>query len=152
MSNIISHPLALIGTKLQRSAHTAFVFLRYTLLSLSTSGIDFCIFMLSQSLGATLALSFILARLASILYNFPLSKKAVFQSTRPLWTTLSGYLLLVIINGIAAYFATRWLIQAFSFDATCSKMIAETSLFFVNFVIQRSLVFTGRSPTCDTSF
>ena len=118
--------------------------LRYSFVSITSSLLDFSVFILAQHLGLTLGLSFILSRFASVCYGFPMNRVFVFHSRRRLRIVLTEYLLLVIFSGYFSYVLTAWLIQEIRISSVLSKLIAEVTLFFVNFMVQRTCIFMRR--------
>ncbi|MGA2433716.1 MAG: bifunctional glycosyltransferase family 2/GtrA family protein [Bryobacteraceae bacterium] len=122
-----------------------FVLLRFCMLSLVTAGIDNLIFVLCfYRLGSILP-SQIAGRVVAVAFNYSAARSAVFFSRERHRATLPKYLFLVLASGTCSYVLIRILHAKFDVPVIWAKLIAESSLFIVNFVVQRDFVFTRRS-------
>lgn len=117
------------------------VILKYSLVSLTSSGIDFVIFMIMQHYHYSLVDSVALARLISSSYGYPVSKRFVFHSNRRVLSTLLEYYTLVIVSGLLSYTITKTLIAHTHLQPVIAKAISETLFFITNFVVQKSIIF-----------
>jgi putative flippase GtrA len=121
-----------------------FVLFRFALLSLMTAVIDNIIFLLAFASFGQIALAQAAGRLVAVLFNYGAARRAVFLSRAPHRDTLWRYLLLVTVNGIAAYAGITYLHTRFGWKVLTSKICVEAGLFVVNFALQRDFVFTRR--------
>ncbi|MEN6601393.1 MAG: glycosyltransferase [Bryobacteraceae bacterium] len=123
------------------SMRVGFVLLRFTLLSLATSVLDNLIFLAAFFSTGSIVSSQVAGRAGAILFNYPAARRAVFLSHQRHRKLLPRYLLLVVASGAASY-ALIAVIRSFSaWPVAAAKMIAESILFPVNFIIQREYVF-----------
>ena len=132
------HPLA-------DSMRIGFVLARFTMLSLGTAVLDNFVFSFAVRGGIEAAMAQTLARAAAVLVNYPLARRAVFLSREPHRTTLLRYLALVTASGFLSYRLLTWFEQWFALDILTAKILAESALFLVNFLIQRDWVFVRRA-------
>ena len=126
---------------LRDSLRIGLVLARFSLLSLATATLDNSVFVLGLRAGLTVAGAQIAARMASVVFHYPLARGVVFQSTRSHMATLPLYLGLVAVSGTASYFVLGMLHERLGWTVLGAKLAAETGLFLVNFWIQRDLIF-----------
>ena len=127
--------------RLHHSLKLIHVFVRYSFVALSSSIIDFIVFMVAQYCGVSLGLSFIFSRGVSLSYNFPMSRRFVFQSQRSLWIVAVEYFTLAVTSGYLCFAFTRLLVHDLSMAKLAAKLIAELTLFVINFSIQKIYIF-----------
>ncbi len=137
---------------LRDSMRIGFVLARFTMLSLATAALDNFVFFLAIHGGFAAGGAQILARAAAVLVNYPLARRAVFLSREPHRSTLPRYLALVIASGFLSYQLLRWLEARFGMDVLSAKILAESALFLLNFVIQRDWVFLRRAAAAATDW
>lgn len=118
-----------------------FVFLRFSLSSLSCAAIDFALFALLYAITANLLVSVICSRLISATVNFLLARKVVFKSEGVISRQATQYVLLAA--GILAvnYLAMRVLSEDLGLNVLIAKILIETALFFASFAIQNIFIF-----------
>lgn len=126
------------------SLKIGFVLARFSLLSLATACLDNAVFFVATKGGLAVAVAQVLARMASVMFNYPLARSAVFHSARPHGTTLTRYLLLVAGSGFVSYRVLSYLHEALGWPVLAAKLTAETALFLINFAVQRDLIFSSR--------
>ena len=114
-------------------------FLRYIASSLSASCIDFFIFWVLTGLNANIAAAMLVSRIAGIIFNFTVNRNIVFKSRKNIYFQALKYLTLAGASGVAAYYIILF-IQSY-LPLPASKIIAETSLFLVNYYFQRKKIF-----------
>jgi putative flippase GtrA len=123
-----------------------FVLLRFAALSFLTAILDNTIFLTVFLATRSIWESQIAGRLGAILFNYLLARRAVFQSRERHASTLPKYLALVAVNGLISYAMIGILNSSFQIPVFWSKILAESTLFLLNFAIQRDIIFTrGRS-------
>lgn len=130
---------------LRDSVRISFVLLRFTALSLATALLDNLVFSLLHGSGLGVAAAQAGGRLAAVLFNYPAARRAVFLSREPHRTLLPKYLLLVVASSVASYHLMGLLGSTLALDVLRAKMLAESLLFALNFIIQRDFVFTRRT-------
>ncbi|MBI3209056.1 MAG: bifunctional glycosyltransferase family 2/GtrA family protein [Candidatus Solibacter usitatus] len=118
-----------------------FVLLRFAALSLSTAILDNVVFALLYHFGAQIAVAQLGARAASVCYNYPLVRSAVFTSTQKHRAAFPKYLLLVAFNAVLSYALIVFLQSYVSFGVMPAKLTAESILFIASFALQRDFVF-----------
>lgn len=118
-----------------------FTFARHSLSSLLSAGIDYAVFALVYWLSSSVVFSIFCARVSSVSTNYVLEKFFVFDSKRRVIHTLWQYLLLVVVSGAAASLLINWLAPYVGNRVLVAKMLAESTLFFLNFLIQRYIIF-----------
>jgi glycosyltransferase involved in cell wall biosynthesis len=134
------------------SMRIGFVLARFTMLSLGTALLDNLVFFAGIRGGLAPAAAQIIARGAAILVNYPLARRAVFLSNEPHGSTLARYLALVAASGFASYRLLGWLGHNFGWSIFEAKMLAESALFVLNFVVQRDFVFIRRGHASATDW
>ena len=118
-----------------------FVLLRFTFISLATAVIDNAVFLLMYDHGGSILGSQVWGRLAALLFNYAMARRAVFLAREPHRATVPKYLSLVVLSGAASYGLIRILTHALAMEVLPAKLLAESVLFLINFVIQRDWVF-----------
>lgn len=122
-----------------------FVLFRYILSSAATALFDYLVFLLVLPLtGGSILLSTYLSRAAALCVNYTLVRNLVFDSRTALRRTFPLYLLLVCISGFFSAMIVMGLKSALGLDERLGKLLAETVLYLINFLIQRDFIF--RSP------
>ncbi len=99
------------------------------------------LFLLSRNIAGSMAGG----RLISTLFNFGAAKRVVFSSRGPLQRELAKYVLLVTVSGTLSFGLIRVFTAYLSLSVLRSKLIAESLLFFFNFLVQRDVVFVDGS-------
>ena len=127
---------------LRDSVKIYFSLLRFSGVSFTSAVIDNVIFLLAFRFGLGVAGSQIFGRAVAVPFNYVAARKAVFFSRRSHSETLPRYLLHVLASGLASYELMRMFIASFGWAVVPSKVLAESLLFFVNFIIQRDWVFS----------
>ncbi len=85
------------------------------------------------------------ARVAATTYNYAAVKRLVFASRQSHTRLVPKYLGLVIAAGAVSYMMIAFLAEELGMNVLIAKVLAESILFFPNFVIQRDLVFRRRT-------
>lgn len=122
-----------------------FVLFRYILSSAATALFDYLVFLLILPLtGGSILLSTYLSRAAALCVNYTLVRNLVFDSRTALRRTFPLYLLLVCVSGFLSAMIVMGLKSTLGLDERLGKLLAETVLYLINFLIQRDFIF--RSP------
>jgi putative flippase GtrA len=130
---------------LRDSMRIYFVLLRFSLISILSAALDNLLFYLAIRWGASLPVAQLVSRVVSVLFNYSAVRKAAFHSGEPHRVVLPRYLALVGVNVLLSYAGIRLLTATLPVGLMAAKMLSETLLFFVNFAIQRDLIFTRRA-------
>ncbi len=131
-------------------------FVLFTFASLSSFGVDIGLFALffyrvfHEGAPGRLFWSTILARAASLLFNFLVNRNLVFREGKngvaPLGRSFARYLLLAAFIYVCSYFFTKLAAHLFSgTSVTLLKAIVDLLLFLASFTIQRIAVFARTS-------
>ena len=123
------------------------LFIKYIISALSSFLLDillytFIVKLLPQiDLGVItdIVIASILARIISSIYNFGVNSKVVFKSSNK--KSLSKYFILVIIQMFISAFSVSAIFKVTRINSTLIKVIVDTIIFVINFVIQREWVF-----------
>ncbi len=116
----------------------------YSLSSLLSVIIDFSAFSVMTNSGMEIWLATALGRLASTITNFTINRKIVFKAEDSICRRLIRYLLLVCVSGTISALAVSALDRIFGGKTVILKAIVEALLFFFNFFVQRSFVFSKK--------
>jgi putative flippase GtrA len=127
-----------------------FVLLRYLTSSISAAIVDYFVFVFFWSLGTPLWMCVILGRLVSVILNFSLNYKFVFKQDGVLTKSFFKYITLVVVSGTATYIFTYYFLSKLNIPPPIGKLLAEISIFFANFLIQREWVFKRRTNSTSS--
>jgi putative flippase GtrA len=112
---------------------------------LLTAAIDNGIFILSMHFWPHIAACQAVSRLVAGWFQFTAGKRSVFRSNVRAAPALAKYWTLVVLSGTLSFLLIRLSLSYTSTGVIRAKLIAETILFFVSFVVQRDLVFAHKS-------
>ena len=123
------------------------LFAKYIISSLSSFIVDILLFSLFVSLlpkislhGITeIVVATILARIISATYNFIINSKVVFKNQNK--SSIIKYFVLCVVQMFISAFAVSELFKLLHINSTLIKVIVDTIIFIINFVIQREWVF-----------
>jgi glycosyltransferase involved in cell wall biosynthesis len=137
---------------LRDSMRISLVLFRFSLVALATTVLDNAVFLLAFGAIGSVGPAQILGRLAAAPFNYLSARKAVFLSGEPHRHTLPRYVALLAANGVVSY-ALITLLAAGPFPgALQAKIVAESVLFFVNFLVQRDVVFRRKPRETATDW
>ena len=122
------------------------LFAKYIISSLSSFVVDILLFTLFVKIlpeinlkGITeIFLATIIARILSATYNFIINSKVVFKNQNK--NSIIKYFILCILQMFISAFAVSELYKVLNMDSTLIKVIVDTIIFLINFVIQREWV------------
>lgn len=120
-----------------------FVLLRYFATSLISTLIDNFFFAMFFYFSNSLMLSMILGRAISGIFQFSVNKSIVFKSKKNIYKEAIKYFLVLISVLIISYISTKFLIKI-GISAYLAKLIAETFIFVLTFILQRFFVFNSK--------
>lgn len=125
---------------LRDSLRIYYVLLRYVGSSLLAALVDNLVFFAAFVASANILGSQVLGRAASVSFNYWLNRNSVFFSKAPHRSAFAKYLALVVASGALSYALIRAL-MALGVAVLPAKLCAESLIFFLNFAVQRALVF-----------
>jgi len=118
-----------------------FVLLRFGAVGFLSAAIDNLVYILVyRRLGQVLPAQ-VLGRVVSVCFNYSMVRRSVFFSHQGHKAAFPKYLLLVVASGSVSYAGIAFLSGRFGVSAVAAKLLVETALFFVNFAVQRLLIF-----------
>ncbi len=120
-----------------------FVIFRYTISSLLSALVDFLVFIVVYPLLKNILLSTYASRCISLIVNYNLVSKKVFIGNEQK-NTFVKYISLVVISGTLSSGLIFILKNKIGIPVNISKIISETILYVVNFIVQREVIF--KSP------
>lgn len=120
------------------------VFMRFSISSLLTAFIDYCIFCLCINYNMGILSSIFCGRILAGIFNFSTNKYFVFKSKRKLLTSATMYTLLVVLSGFISWVIIDKIMSNININIYLSKILAEIILYFINFIIQRDIIFNYR--------
>lgn len=118
-----------------------FVFIRYIAGSISSAVVDFVGFVILNLLTHQLFFSIAGARVISGTFNFFICKKMIFKSGGHFSLEAVKYLLLAIFSLGLSYILVLGLSKDYGVNLYLSKIIADISVFLINFTIQKVIIF-----------
>ena len=124
------------------------VFLRFSMISLTSFGIDIVMFTILHYFSGAIFFSTYAARFSSGLVNFLTNRRYVFraESRAPIWRHLTGYVLLAVGIATASAFLVKTLSTSFNGAPALFKIAIDPCLFFISFAVQRYVIFRTRDP------
>lgn len=123
------------------------VFGRYLMVSIGSFLLDISLFTLFYFFSGYIVASTYLARLLSGYFNFYLNKHSVFHShdkQRYLGESI-GYIVLAVFIATLSGIAVNKLVPLTNWHATPVKIVVDTNLFVLSFLVQKFIVFRNRA-------
>lgn len=117
------------------------VIIRFGFSSLLAAVVDYLVFSLCILCGMKILTSIIICRLISGSLNFIVNKKIVFKSQSKYIFSIVLYVLLVFISGGISFVMIDTLSVHYGWNVFLAKLVVESLLYFLNFFIQREIVF-----------
>lgn len=118
------------------------VFIKFGASSIISAIIDYAIFAICIYSDFNILESIIICRLLSASFNFFVNYNYVFASASNYYYSIFLYTILALFSGILSYVFID-LILITDLNVLLAKLIVESFLFFINFIIQRDLIFKG---------
>ena len=126
------------------------LFIKYIISSLSSFILDILLFTLLVNIlpeinlnGITnIVIATIIARIISAVYNFLINSKVVFKNKNK--GSIIKYFILCIVQMFISAFAVSELFKLLHINSRLIKIIVDTIIFIINFVIQREWVFKSK--------
>jgi putative flippase GtrA len=126
------------------------IFVKFFFLSISTTVLDYLVFSLAYYHTREILCSFVIARIASILYNFSLSRYLVFKVKTNLAKQLAKYVVLVAAFMCLSWGLTELLFRLFGLYVVLGKLMSEAGLFLLSWFVQRRFIFTPKGNKTAT--
>jgi putative flippase GtrA len=122
------------------------VLLRFGLMSFLTAVLDNLVFFAVYHFSGSVIRSQIAGRLVALTFNYAGTRTAVFHSQQKHAVVFPKYLALVALNGFVSYQLIGWFSGKLGISVYAGKIVAESILFLLNFILQRDFVFSKRGP------
>lgn len=116
--------------------------IRFALSGLAGAAIDWVGVLSLMALTGNLLVSVVSARVVSALVNFRLNRTLVFGDTGDARTALKRYAALAVAILVANYALLATLVDMLGVPLVLAKLVVETGLFIVSYVVQHRGVFT----------
>src|SRR5262249_8342886 len=126
------------------SARIYFSILRFALSSATSYLVELVLFAAMFAMSGSVLTSQVFSRVSSAFINYFLVRDFVFHSTRKRLSPALSYALVVVFSGSLSYLAQIAILAEFAIHPIYVKILVETVIFFVNFAVLRSYVFTRR--------
>lgn len=91
--------------------------------------------------GHYIWISTVLARIVSIIVNYNINAKLVFKDDDKREFPFFKYISLAVFDMLASALFVTVLVRYFSWDETLTKMLVDSSLFFVGYLVQKLYIF-----------
>lgn len=117
------------------------VIIKYMLASGLSVILDYLAFIVLSYMTDNIWISTYLARALSSVFNFIANKKVVFKSKGNTVRQMILYYMLVIVSATISAAGVYGFKQLFDGNYVISKVIVDTILFFLNYIIQREVIF-----------
>lgn len=121
------------------------LFIKYIVVAISSFFIDIVLFslflMAYNKIGIIypIVASTVTARVLSSIYNYFINAKLVFKKMNKL--SILKYFLLVFVQMWVSAFAVSWICKAIPINPILLKVVVDTFIFIINFIIQREFIF-----------
>ena len=122
------------------------LFFKYIIAAVSSFVLDivlFTIFVNIIPLEQKIIIATVIARIISSIYNFLINAKIVFKKSSK--TSIIKYIILAVTQMLISGYVVTFITNLSKINSTVVKIIVDTIIFVVNFVIQREWVFKTSS-------
>lgn len=122
-------------------------FIKFTASSLASTVVDLVLFailvwFLKPLVPATyITIATVIARIASILVNYNINARMVFSGKDDRTLPFAKYITLAIFDMLASAFFVTILVGYWGWNETVIKMLVDSGLFFVGYLVQRIYIF-----------
>ena len=107
--------------------------------------VDLFIFALCFRLTVNILFSILVGRFTiGPCMNYYMNRKLVFHSAAPGLSSALKYTCLLLVMAFLSFASIRILVDHLTMNVYTAKIVAETFLFLISFVVQRDLVFAGQ--------
>ena len=130
---------------LRDSLRVYLVLVRFSALSMVTAALDNALFIALLEVTPYIGLCQAMSRLSAGSFQFWAAKRGVFRSQAPVAPAMARFWLLSAATGASSYLLMRGLLHFTAIHVVPAKLVAETLMFFVSYVVQREVVFANRA-------
>lgn len=116
-------------------------FIKYSISSLMSVGIDYLFFILASLITDNIWIMVATGRVTSAGINFYVNKKVVFKNSEKMGWQIAKYLFLVCFSGMITGSALKILTSLTGCNIILLKIIVETAMYFFNYKVQKWIVF-----------
>ncbi len=143
-------PISTVYIEQNRSSHfnplkdslkIYFVFIRYSVLSLISAGIDFLLFFLFFHFSKSIPISTAAARILSGIFNFTYCKSLIFKSEQKAFWEAFQYICLAVSSIVLSSLLVSFFFYIAKFNIVASKILSDSMIFLCNFAVQRFWIF-----------
>ena len=121
--------------------------IKFSLSSIVSFVTDYVFFTLFLSIVKNLNTSNIIARVISSIINYSINKEFVFKSKKSLYKSAIQYFLLAVFILIINTIILNVLVIIININPLIAKLLTETILFIISWIIQKNIVFTRQKNT-----
>ena len=121
------------------------LFFKYIISAVSSFLLDILLFTLFVNIikiDQKILVATVFARIISAVYNFVINSKLVFKKGSK--SSIVKYIILSIIQMLISGYAVTYIAKFININSTVIKIVVDTIIFLVNFVIQREWVFKNK--------
>ena len=121
------------------------LFFKYIISAVSSFLLDILLFTILVNIikiDQKIIVATVFARIISAVYNFVINSKLVFKKGSK--SSIIKYIILSIIQMLISGYAVTYIAKFININATVIKIVVDTIIFLVNFVIQREWVFKNK--------
>jgi putative flippase GtrA len=116
---------------------------------MAASLMDYIIFIIGYWVAHNVLISLVFARLVGVICYFLLNKYFVFHSHKKFFSELLNYSFVCVIMVFVTYFGINFFVSYLNWGVIWSKFFIEATLFFVNFLAMRFIVFSNQEDAND---
>ena len=128
-----------------------FVLFRHIGNSLLTALIDYVVFVISFTLGASLLVCMVSGRIVAGSFNFIVGKHFVFKTKANLKFELISYTILTIVLMCISMQGIAFISHYSGISEVIIKPICELTIFAISFLVQRFFIFTSKAEILDST-
>lgn len=118
-----------------------FTFFKYIFSSISSSVVEYLIFLLLVYKTDNIFISTYIARFVSSVFNFTINKKVVFRSKQNTVISVIKYYMLVVASATLSAFLVNYLVTLLGNGVEWIKIVVDSTIFILNYIIQRRWIF-----------
>ena len=122
-------------------------FIKFSMSSLGSTAVDLVLFAILIFFLRDIApqqyifYSTVLARIVSVIVNYMINAKLVFKDEEKRNFPFFKYITLAVFDMLASALFVTVLVRQFMWDETLTKMLVDSSLFFIGYLIQKLYIF-----------
>lgn len=122
-------------------------FIKFSMSSLGSTVVDLGLFALLVFLLRDVTpehyilISTVIARVVSVIVNYNINAKLVFKDEDRRNFPFFKYILLAVFDMLGSAFFVTVLVRQFMWNETLTKMLVDSTLFFIGFIVQKFYIF-----------